>query len=93
MSDEPLHGSVRAEIPARFIDLSEGGALLEIAAPLEVGTIHDFALEIEGQTIWVQAEVKHTLSSPSGGYRVGVHFVGLDPQDEQRLRAYLGVQD
>ena len=40
-----LHGTARGQIPARLIDLSVGGALLHLSMPLEVGAIHDFALQ------------------------------------------------
>ena len=74
----------------RFLDLSLGGALLVLAAPLEVGAIHDFALDILGDRIWVQCEVRHCRPAGRGaGYHVGVEFVGVDPQDEKLIRDYL----
>jgi hypothetical protein len=81
-------GTLRGQVPLRCLDLSAGGALLVMSAPLEVGAIHDFALEVEGDTLWVQGEVRHC--HPSGpSFQVGVQFLGIDPQDERRLRAYL----
>jgi len=84
-------GTVRAEVPARLLDLSLGGALLSIATPLSPGAIHDFALELEGENLWVQAEIRHCRPSDRGGYQVGVQFVGIDPRDERRLGEYLGT--
>jgi c-di-GMP-binding flagellar brake protein YcgR len=89
MSHDPVTGTARAQVPARLIDLSLGGALLDLATALEVGAIHDFALQLDGQTVWVQAEVKRCYPVRSGGYQVGVEFLGIDPHDQQRLRAYL----
>ncbi|PYQ55470.1 MAG: hypothetical protein DMF78_01870 [Acidobacteria bacterium] len=89
MSHGPVTGTARAQVPARLIDLSLGGALLDLATALEVGAIHDFALQLDGQTVWVQAEVKRCYPVRSGGYQVGVEFLGIDPHDQQRLRAYL----
>lgn len=83
-------GTVRAEVPARLLDLSLGGALLVIGTPLSMGAIHDFALELEGENLWVQGEVRHCRRSERGGYHVGVQFVGIDPRDERRLGEYLG---
>jgi hypothetical protein len=85
-----LRGTARAQVPARLLDLSVGGALLHLPAPLAVGAIHDFALQIDGQTVWVQAEVRRCEPSERDpGFHVGVQFVGIDPQDERVLRAYL----
>lgn len=84
------HGTIRAQVPARLLDLSLGGALFVIATTLKVGAIHDFALDLDGRTVWVQAEVRHCRASRDGsGHQVGVQFVGVDPQDERLLRAYL----
>ena len=83
-------GTVRAEVPARLLDLSLGGALLVIGTPLSMGSIHDFALELDGENLWVQGEVRHCRRAERGGYHVGVQFVGIDPRDERRLGEYLG---
>ncbi len=87
MSDS-VRGTARAEVPARLLDLSLGGALLALAAKLEVGAIHDFALQLDHETVWVQAEVKRRRAV-GGGYEVGVEFLGIDPHDHARLRSYL----
>jgi c-di-GMP-binding flagellar brake protein YcgR len=92
MSDEPLRGSLRAEVRAHVLDLSHGGALLLLATPLDLGTIYDFALDIDGGTVSVQAEVRHLRAETldeNASYQVGVHFIGIDPHDEQRLGEYL----
>jgi len=90
---ERARGTARGEIPVRFLDLSLGGALLVLAAPLEVGAIHDFALDLDGGRIWVQAEVRHVFPAQRGvGFHVGVEFVGVDPQDEKLLREYLSAR-
>jgi c-di-GMP-binding flagellar brake protein YcgR len=84
-----VRGTARAEVPGRLLDLSLGGALLHLQAALVEGEIHDFALELDGETLWVQAEVRRCRAAPRGGYEVGVEFVGIDPRDQRRLRAYL----
>ena len=92
MTEDPLaRGTARAEVPARLLDLSLGGALMIITTPLVPGAIHDFALELEGDTLWVQAEVRHCRPYDRGGYHVGVQFIGIDPRDERRLGEYLGT--
>jgi c-di-GMP-binding flagellar brake protein YcgR len=92
MTDEALRGSLRAEVHAECLDLSEGGALLFLTMPLSLGEIHDFALDLDGETVWVQAEVRHLRAASrqgTAGYEVGVQFIGIDPHDEGRLRVYL----
>jgi len=84
-----LRGTARAEVPGRLIDLSLGGARLHLQASLPEGEIHDFALDLDGETVSVQAEVRRCHPVPRGGYEVGVQFVGIDPRDERRLQAYL----
>jgi c-di-GMP-binding flagellar brake protein YcgR len=93
MTGEVAHGSARGEVVARILDLSMGGALLVVHAPLEVGAIHDFALQLGGITVWVQGEVRRATPAPrGGGYEIGVEFLGIDPQDERVLRAYVDQQ-
>ena len=85
-----LRGTARGQIPARLIDMSVGGALLQLSMPLEIGAIHDFALQIEGNTVWVQGEVKRSAPATGGpGHQLAVEFIGIDPGDERLLQAYL----
>lgn len=88
MVDRKLTGTARAQVEARVLDLSLGGALLQVATAFEVGTISDFAVPLEGGSIWVQAEVKRCTPA-AGGYEIGLEFVGMHPQDQRRLREYL----
>jgi c-di-GMP-binding flagellar brake protein YcgR len=84
-----LRGTARAEVPGRLLDLSLGGALLHLQAGLVKGEIHDFALDLDGETVWVQGEVRRCDPAPRGGYEVGMEFVGIDPRDQRRLESYL----
>ena len=88
MSNRDVTGIARAQVEARVLDLSLGGALLHLAAPLAVGVIGDFAVPVEGEPIWAQAEVKRCAPA-AGGYEVALEFVGMHPQDQRRLRDYL----
>ncbi len=93
--EDTLKGSMRAEVRAQCLDLSEGGALLFLPMSLTIGEIADFALDLQDQSVWVQAEVRHLrLAARNGqeGYEVGVRFVGLDPHDERRLREYIAAR-
>ena len=88
MSNESMTGTARVQVEAHVIDLSVGGALLRLAAPLEVGVITDFCVPLDTGAVWVQGEVKRCTPT-AGGYEVGLQFVGVHPQDERRLRECL----
>ena len=83
-------GTLRGLVPTRVLDLSQGGGRFLLDAPLEVGAIHDFGLDLAGQTLWVQAEVRRCApASPGPGHEIGVAFVGIDPQEAKRLQEFL----
>jgi c-di-GMP-binding flagellar brake protein YcgR len=84
-----LRGTARGQIQARLLDLSIGGALLHLSMPLEIGAIHDFALSIDGQTVWVQGEVKRCAPAAGSGHQLGIEFIGIDPADQRLLQSYV----
>ena len=89
---EDVTGTARAQVPARLLDLSLGGALLDLATALEVGAIHDFSLQLEGEVLWVQGEVRRCRQVRGEGFEVGIQFIGIHPHDEIRLRNYLNLR-
>ena len=89
MSSDPVTGTARAQVPARLIDLSLGGALLDLKTALDVGAIHDFALQLDGEVLWVQGEVKRCREVRSEAFEVGIEFIGIHPHDQSRLQSYL----
>ena len=89
MSSDPVTGTARAQVPARLLDLSLGGALLDLSTSLDVGAIHDFALQLDGEVLWVQGEVKRCRQVRSEAFEVGIEFIGIHPQDQSRLQSYL----
>ena len=85
-----VKGQARGQVEARIIDLSKGGARLELPAALEVGTLHSFALRVGGETVLVHAKVRRCgPGRTSKDFEVAVEFVGLAPQDAARLSRYL----
>lgn len=82
-------GTARGQVEARLLDLSLGGALLHVAGGLEVGGIHDFVLELDGESVWVQGEVLRSSAAAPGGFTVAVEFVGMAPRDRGLLDRYL----
>jgi hypothetical protein len=89
VSDEVL-GVGQVQTPARVLDLSARGALMALTSAMEVGAIHDFLLNIGGEGMWVQGEVRRCRMGGGGSYEVAVEFIGIAPQDERRLVEYLG---
>jgi c-di-GMP-binding flagellar brake protein YcgR len=89
MTEDGLTGTARAEVPARLLDLSLGGALLDLSAALEVGAIHDFALQLDSEVLWVQGEVRRCRQVRPDGFEVGVQFIGIHPHDQRRLQTYV----
>ena len=89
MTEDGLTGTARAEVPARLLDLSLGGALLDLTAALEVGAIHDFALQLDSEVLWVQGEVRRCRQVRPDGFEVGVQFIGIHPHDQRRLQTYV----
>lgn len=86
-------GTLRGHVPTRVLDLSLGGGLFVLDGPLDVGAIHDFALDLAGGTLWVQAEVRRCVPAVQGsGHEVGVAFLGIDPQDQKRLQLFLAAK-
>ena len=85
-----IRGTARGQIPARLLDLSVGGALLHLSMPLEVGAIHDFALQIDGQTVWVQGEVKRSSRPrPAPATSSASSSSASTRGDQRRLQSYL----
>jgi c-di-GMP-binding flagellar brake protein YcgR len=75
--------------PARLVDVSTSGARFRQEGALEVGSVHDFAFDLLGETIRVRARVRHCLPEErGGGYEVGVQFLAVEPRYAQRIREY-----
>jgi c-di-GMP-binding flagellar brake protein YcgR len=89
MSSDPVTGTARAQVPARLLDLSLGGALLGLSTSLDVGPIHDFALQLDGEVLWVQGEVRRCRKLSDDRFEVGIEFIGIHPHDQSRLQSYL----
>jgi hypothetical protein len=92
MSDEGVHGSARTLVETQCLNLSLGGALFSLPAPIRVGAVQDFMLDVGGHGILVQAEVRRCERNAQGAYEIGVAFVSMDPADEALLRDYLRHQ-
>jgi c-di-GMP-binding flagellar brake protein YcgR len=82
-------------VPARVLDLSEGGAALFLKHPIAHG--EKFRLTIktyDGSAIAAMAEVRWSQHKESkGGYLIGVQFTHLDPNNREHLLRYLRELD
>ena len=88
--DHSVTGQARGQIEARILDLSQGGARLELPAALAVGRLHTFSLRVGGAAVLVHAKVRRCGPSPApGAFEVAVEFVNVPPQDAARLSRYL----
>ena len=90
MNHELIKGVGHVQTPARVLDLSARGALMTLRGAMEVGEIHDFILDIGGEGLWVQGEVRRCRSGAGGSFEVAIEFIGIAPSDERRLQDYLG---
>lgn len=68
--------------------MSAQGARLLVSTPLEIGAIHDFRIDLEGDDVWVQAEIRRCTAFGED-FELGIQFVGIDPRDHQRVLRYL----
>lgn len=86
----------RKSIPGRMVDVSEGGLLLYLSEPLEVGQkfklalFFGAALDLNFIEIPVQVVRKDIRSRKEGDYRVGVKFIDISPEEIDKLKNFLG---
>ncbi|MFO7694654.1 MAG: PilZ domain-containing protein [Vicinamibacterales bacterium] len=88
-----LAGEVSVTAPALIRDISRGGAQIECAFPLILGTAHELRLCLGDDAIVVRARVAHCQIADIGRdlvrYVAGVEFVELPPHAEAAIAAYL----
>jgi hypothetical protein len=98
--------AVRGEVVGRIhtvtstpvLDLSENGALLELATALRPGTLYMLRLSVGSLHLNLRCRVVrthiHSLTPAEGGetrttYRAAVEFIDISAEDRQLLRAQL----
>ena len=85
--------------PGQTINISEGGLLLRISEHLKIGQVVGLTLFIASgrdlDIIEAIAQVKivwqDTRVGKDGGYRVGVKFVDISPEDMDKLKNLLNT--
>jgi PilZ domain-containing protein len=84
-----VRGQARGQMEARVLELSLGGARLELPATLEVGSVHDFVLVLGTETVSVRAAVRRCGPTVGDSYEAAVEFVSLPPAEAERIGRYL----
>jgi len=85
--------------PGQASNISEGGLLLRLSEPLEIGQVVGLTLfitsgpDLDAIEALAQVEVvwQDTLAGKDGAYRVGVKFVDISPEDLDKLRRLLNT--
>jgi c-di-GMP-binding flagellar brake protein YcgR len=83
----------------RTIDISEGGLLLHLSEPMEIGQTLELTLfmtsgpDLDSVEALVRVEGVWRDSSlgEEGGYRIGVKFVDIPPEDMHKLKTFLTI--
>ena len=75
----------------RVVALSEGGAELEMAMPLAMGSQCEITLNLSQGSVDVKGRVVHVRvpEQPERPYHVGVDFVSVDDLDQALLQSFL----
>jgi len=85
--------------PARTIDISEGGVLLCLSQPLDVGQnlglilFIDSGHDLDAVEALAQVEVvwKDIHPAKNGDYQVGVKFMDISSEDMAKLKSFLNT--
>jgi c-di-GMP-binding flagellar brake protein YcgR len=85
--------------PGRTIDISEGGLLLHLSEPIEIGQnlglnlFIDSGPDLDSIEALVEVEVvwKDIYWGKDGDYRIGVRFVDISAEDMDKLKNLLNT--
>ena len=88
-----LAGEVSVPAPTLIRDISRGGAQIECAFPLILGSAHELRLHLGDASVVVKARVVRCEIADIGRdlvrYVAGVEFVELPPHADAAIAAYL----
>ena len=75
-------------------NLSTGGFFIEKKLPFPVGSILDFEMELEGETLPVRGKIVDNYDNSTADFTgAGVEFVDLDEKVKAKIRAFLEKLD
>jgi hypothetical protein len=79
-------------IDVEVLDISPAGALLHTSRPLDVGTRGRLRLNLWGNALAINVEVRRISASEelgrAGGFGVGVAFIAISPPHRQILEEF-----
>jgi c-di-GMP-binding flagellar brake protein YcgR len=81
--------AARVEQVSEVVVVSTGGMAVRLPEPLEIGTHHDFTVELDGTDLDVTAVVRNSRVDGDGFHEVGFEFVGLDPEQARRIEEFV----
>jgi hypothetical protein len=90
---KPVAGEVKVYQSMAIRQLSAGGALIEVAVPLPMGSLHDFRLTLGERSVVVKARVVHSHVSTVGcdqvNYHAGIEFADVSEPVTSVLAAFI----
>lgn len=88
-----VQGEVRIVHPIRLVEISEGGASIEVTQPLVIESLHDFRIELGDNIVIVKGRVAHCrVAEVEHGrlaYRAGVEFVDQPAHVREAVYDYI----
>lgn len=88
-------GEVKLYVPMTVRQLSTGGALVELAVPLQLESLHDFRLVLGDRSVVVKGRVVHahveTVAPSRLSYHAGVEFVDLSAPVAEAIATFLAA--
>ncbi len=92
-----LRGEVMVFQPMTVTEVSQGGAQVETAFPLQLDSLHDFRLSLGGQSVIVKGRIVHCRISDVEEervvYRAGVEFVEPSERVRSAIETFLEALD
>jgi hypothetical protein len=86
-------GEVTGVETVNVLEISEGGAQVEVRTPLQIESLHDLRLNLGGRSVVAKARVAHCHVSDMDQehvvYRAGFEFVDLPLYAQEAIAAHL----
>jgi c-di-GMP-binding flagellar brake protein YcgR len=77
------------EEPSEVLVLSTGGMAVRLPHAPEIGSRHEFTVELEGHTLEVVGVVRNVRLETDGFHEVGVEFMDMSAEQARRLEEFV----